>query len=131
MDFKKKTLAGVATLFVKRAPGSGHHPLELCLDIHEAMTIADVACGPATLKTTRERFCDFGDRLTVTLPDEFVEGEIVLTYTRRAHFSFSESRRRRGCDDVDLPLVNRGGAAAATWLVRRGGVATAPRPRRG
>mmetsp|Transcript_4082 Transcript_4082/g.11983 ORF Transcript_4082/g.11983 Transcript_4082/m.11983 type:complete len:495 (+) Transcript_4082:183-1667(+) len=81
VDFKKKTLAGVATLFVKRAPGSGHHPLELCLDIHEAMTIADVACGPATLKTTRERFCDFGDRLTVTLPDEFVEGEIVLTYT--------------------------------------------------
>ena len=37
----------------------------------------------------------------------------------RAYF-VDASRRRRGCD-VDIPLVNRGGAAATTWIVRGDG----------
>ena len=38
-------------------------------------------------------------------------------YFRRADLPLIKSRRRRGCD-VDIPLMTRGGAAAATWIFR-------------
>ena len=68
--------------------------------------------------------------------------EQFSTSSRRADLSPTYSRRRRGCDveiswrdgvargcDVEVSWTRgRGGAAAATWILRGDGVAAAPRP---
>ena len=55
-------------------------------------------------------------------------GLIVLLEGREATVNYIPSPYVRR---VGLPLMNRGDAAAATWIVRGDGVAATPRPRRG
>ena len=66
-------------------------------------------------------------------PDDdrmFVWSEVYKDDVRaRRGSSFDASRRRRGCH-VDIPWMNRGGAAAATRIFLRR-IAATPRPRRG